>query len=157
MRRRRRCRPRRSSSRRTCAIWRRPGGAGSGLWRASPSIGVCASWRPRGARFLLSGAYGALRLSLREGTGMVRIVQQSASFRSFFFLSRNGLFLFFFLIVMRCGCSQIPQTCSRFADSFSSFVVGSRRHYNTLSRHCDTIPVTSRLSVCASASKRSNG
>jgi hypothetical protein len=62
----------------------------------------------------------------------------------------------FFLIVMRCGCSQIRQTRSRFADSFSSFVPGSRRLYNTLSRHCDTIPVMSRLNAYASALKRSS-
>jgi len=61
--------------------------------------------------------------------------------------SRYGLFL----IVMHCGCNQTLQTCSRSADSFSSFVHGSRRHYNTLSRHCDTTPVTSPHNVCASA------
>jgi hypothetical protein len=65
--------------------------------------------------------------------------------------------VFYLFIVMRCGCSRIRLTCSRFADSFSSFVAGSRRHYNTRSRHCDTIPVTSRLNVCASALKRSSG
>jgi hypothetical protein len=76
------CKPRRSSLRRTYVIWRRPVGVGSGLWRASLSIGVCAWWRQREARYLLSGGSGALRLSLREGTGMVRIAQQSTSFRS---------------------------------------------------------------------------
>jgi len=90
MRRRRRCRPGRSSWRRTCVIWKRPVGVGSGPWRASPSIGVCALWRLRGARYLLSGGYGALRSSLREGTGMPRIAQQSVSFRSFFFYYLSG-------------------------------------------------------------------
>jgi len=84
MRKRRRCRPGRLSWKRTCAIWRCPVGVGSGPWRASLSIGVCALWRLKGAIYLLSGGYGALRLSLREGTGMVRMAQQSASFRSSF-------------------------------------------------------------------------
>jgi hypothetical protein len=62
-----------------------------------------------------------------------------------------------FGLVMRCGYSQIRQTRSRFEDLFSSSVAGSRRHFNTPSRHCDTIPVMSLLNVCENVSKRSSG
>jgi hypothetical protein len=68
-----------------------------------------------------------------------------------------SVFLIVDFIAMRCGSSQTRQTCSRFADSFSSFVLGFRMRYNTLSRHCDTIPVTSRRNVCASVLKTSSG
>jgi hypothetical protein len=88
---------------------------------------------------------------------MVRIAQQSASSPDLGAGFLIVIFSVYLLIVMRCGCSQIRQTCSRFEDLFSSFVAGSRRHFNTLSRHCDTIPVMSQLNVCESALKRSSG
>ena len=75
----------------------------------------------------------------------------------FFSLAVVTVYFYFLLVVMRYDCSQIRQTCSHFADLFSSSVLGSPRHYNTLSRHCDTILVMSRLNVCANALKRSNG
>lgn len=54
-------------------------------------------------------------------------------------------------IVTRCGCSQIHLTCSLSAGSFYSFVDGSRRRCNMLSRRCDSTLVTSLHNVCASA------
>lgn len=53
------------------------GSAGSGVWHALRSIGVCRLSRRRGARSLLSGGSGVLRSSSHAGTGMVRIAQPS--------------------------------------------------------------------------------